>query len=85
MISHLLYADDLLIFVNCGKAPIWKLMDMIRIYENMSGDQLVSPHKSSLFFSTNISIERKRELKNISGFEEGAWSCTYLGIPLHVG
>lgn len=45
----------------------------------------VSAHKSSMFFSSNFSIDRKFELKRISGFEEGAWSCTYLGIPLHVG
>lgn len=30
-------------------------------------------------------MDRKNELKLISGFEEGAWPCLYLGIPLYVG
>lgn len=25
------------------------------------------------------------DIKNLSGFEKGAWPCTYLGIPSHVG
>lgn len=83
-ISHLLYADDLLIFANGGKDSIRNLREVIQKYEDISG-QLVNPQKSSIFFSYNIPCDRKVELKCISGFIEGAWPCTYLGILLHVG
>lgn len=43
--------DDLLIFVNGGKAWIQNLMGVIRKYESVSG-QLVNP--SLLFFSQRI-------------------------------
>lgn len=79
MISHLLYADDLSIFVNGGKAYFRKLMEVLHKYEHMFG-QLVSPQKSSLFFSKHVSEDSKQVLKRLSGFEEGVWPCTYLGF-----
>lgn len=36
-ISHLLYADDLLIFLNGRKASIRRLLEVIQVYENMLG------------------------------------------------
>lgn len=30
-------------------------------------------------------MTRRLDIKRLSGFEKGAWPCTYLGIPLHVG
>lgn len=36
-ISHLLYADDLLIFWNTGKATVQWLLEVIHIYEAILG------------------------------------------------
>lgn len=47
-ISHLLYADDILLFTNDSKTSIQNLMRLLRIYELSSGQQ-VNLLKSGLY------------------------------------
>ncbi|KAF5475433.1 hypothetical protein F2P56_007238 [Juglans regia] len=84
LITHLFYADDLLMFANGGSSAVRNIMEVLHRYELMSG-QLINPCKSALFFSSSIPANRRNSLKMISGFEEGNWPCTYLGVPLFAG
>ncbi|XP_042964506.1 uncharacterized protein LOC122298703 [Carya illinoinensis] len=84
LVTHLLYADDVLIFTNGGRMSMRRLMATLHRYEKISG-QLISPSKSTIFFPSHMSLARKNDLKGISGFEEGSWPCVYLGVPLYLG
>lgn len=84
VVSHLFYADDLLLFTNGNKNSICNLLAIVKHYEAMSG-QMVSPEKSSMLFSKHVTVTRKRNLLAYSGFKEGVWPYTYLGVPLFTG
>lgn len=58
-------------------------MRVLQSYERMSR-QLVSPNKSSIYFSSSFSLTKKEEAMRIYDFTEGAWPCIYLGVALHV-
>ncbi|KAG6647153.1 hypothetical protein CIPAW_07G059200 [Carya illinoinensis] len=82
LISHLLYADDVLIFTNDGRLSIRSIMATLHRYEKIFG-QLISPNKSTIFFPPHMSLARRNDLKGISNFEEGSWPCIYLGVSLY--
>ncbi|XP_040991014.1 uncharacterized protein LOC121238253 [Juglans microcarpa x Juglans regia] len=84
LVSHLLYADDLLVFVNGGKRSVLKLMKTLEVYEKWSG-QLINKEKSAFFFSNSITLARRRNLMRSTGFVEGKFPVTYLGVPLVSG
>ncbi|XP_042962423.1 uncharacterized protein LOC122296687 [Carya illinoinensis] len=84
LITHSLYADDVLIFTNGGRVSIRRLMATLHCYEKISG-QSISPSNSTIFFPPHMSLARRNYLKGISGFEEGSWLCVYLGVPLYLG
>ncbi|KAF5468900.1 hypothetical protein F2P56_013011 [Juglans regia] len=84
IVSHLLYADDLLVFVTGGKQSVLKLMNTLEVYEKWSG-QLINKEKSTFFFSKSISTARRRNLKRTTGLVEGNFPLTYLGVPLVSG
>ncbi|KAF8413601.1 hypothetical protein HHK36_001593 [Tetracentron sinense] len=84
LISHLLYADDLLIFLNGEKRSLRRLIEVLGCYERWSG-QLINKEKSALFFSDHITQGRRVGLKRLTGFVEGKFPVVYLGVPLVVG
>lgn len=56
IISHLLYANDMVLFFNGGKASLRAIFDVLKVYEEWSG-QVVSKRKLSIFFfQANFSI-----------------------------
>ncbi|XP_042958229.1 uncharacterized protein LOC122293848 [Carya illinoinensis] len=69
LVSHIFYADDVLIFVNGGKCSIKNLMHVLELYEKWSG-QKINKQKSALFASKKIASNRKRSLLRITGFRE---------------
>ncbi|KAF5472990.1 hypothetical protein F2P56_009642 [Juglans regia] len=84
LVSHLLYADDILIFANGKKRSIRRLIKTLKRYEDWSG-QLISKEKSNLFLSRRIAYTRRRNLLQMIGFVEGVFPATYLGVPLVSG
>ncbi|KAF5468188.1 hypothetical protein F2P56_012363 [Juglans regia] len=84
MVSHLLYADDVLIFLNGEKRSLHRLGSILAVYERWSG-QRISREKSSIFASISISCARRRSLVRLTGFAEGHFPMTYLGVPLVQG
>ncbi|GAU35481.1 hypothetical protein TSUD_384360 [Trifolium subterraneum] len=81
IISHLMFADDLLLY---GKATVEHMQCVIKVLDDfciLSG-QMVSQEKTSILFSKNVPQEVKTMLQNISGFRVTSSLEKYLGVPL---
>ncbi|XP_073023571.1 uncharacterized protein [Primulina eburnea] len=84
LISHLAYADDVIIFASGGTRGMQRLVDFLHHYENCSG-QRVNAAKSSLIFPPRCSGRLRSRLLRITGFAEGHLPLKYLGVPLYRG
>ncbi|XP_042984734.1 uncharacterized protein LOC122313615 [Carya illinoinensis] len=84
IISHLLYANDIVIFANGDKKSIRAISEVLTIYENWSG-QRVNKEKSSIIFSKIVPRSRRRNILSILGFSEGLLPFKYLGVPIVSG
>jgi hypothetical protein len=69
VISHLMFADDLLIFGQATEEGMTTVMHVLNKFCNMSGQQ-VNYDKSSIFFSRNVPESKRVALSNISGLKE---------------
>lgn len=79
-ISHLLFADDCIIF---GKASIDegnRVLEVLANYEKESGQKL-NKEKTSLFFNRNTNKEIREEIKGIFGAQIIHKHKRYLGLP----
>ena len=83
-ISHLLFADDSLLFYKASQKEVQVINGILQTYVDASG-QCNNMEKSSLFFSNNTPegmrdwIKVKLAIKEVAKFE------TYLGLPTLVG
>ncbi|XP_041015027.1 uncharacterized protein LOC121257846 [Juglans microcarpa x Juglans regia] len=84
LVSHLLYADDVLVFLNGTKRSMQRLMKTFALYEKWSKQQ-ISIAKSALFIAPYVSSVRRRRLLRSTGFLEDHFPVTYLGAPLMDG
>ncbi|KAL0283735.1 UNVERIFIED_CONTAM: hypothetical protein Sangu_2869800 [Sesamum angustifolium] len=82
-ISHLSYADDVIIFTNCKEAGLIRLMNFLRKFEEQSGQQ-INQVKSAFILGRKANLITNR-IKNITGFSMKALPITYLGAPLYKG
>ncbi|XP_073051343.1 uncharacterized protein [Primulina eburnea] len=83
-LSHLAYADDIIIFATGGTREMKSLMDLLHHYENCSG-QLVNAFKSVIILPPRCSGRTRSRLLRITGFGEGHLPIKYLGVPLFRG
>ena len=83
-ISHLLFADDSMIFMQANKRSADRLACILDTYHRGSG-QLVNRQKSAVFFSTNTGPEMKQMVQLSLGIEKEALGEKYLGLPTAVG
>jgi hypothetical protein len=81
--SHVLYADDMMIFCKGTNSNIFTLKRVFLNYAEASG-QLVNPKKSSIFASS-ISSHKLSHVANNLGFNIGTLPFTYLGVPILKG
>ena len=81
--SHILYADDMMIFCKGTLSNINCLKQIFFNYAEVSG-QLVNPQKSSIF-SESISNRRLSQIASSLGFKIGSLPFTYLGVPIFRG
>jgi hypothetical protein len=63
-ISHLLFADDCIVFSEASRRGADRLQEVLRIYSAGSG-QLVNKDKSAIFYSSNCQNEAKDEVKEV--------------------
>ncbi|XP_040990944.1 uncharacterized protein LOC121238169 [Juglans microcarpa x Juglans regia] len=81
LILHLLYADDILMFLNGENRSLRQLCSTLSCYERRSW-QCISREKFAIFGSPTISSARKRSLVRLTGFAKGNFLVMYLGVPL---
>ncbi|XP_031106177.1 uncharacterized protein LOC116010810 [Ipomoea triloba] len=83
-VSHLLFADDSLLFFKANAQEARAVKQCLNRYEEMSG-QVVNYHKSSVCFSINTMVEHREEVVAILGVAQTANFGKYLGLPTFVG
>jgi hypothetical protein len=81
MVSHLMFADDLLLFGEASEKQMKCVMDILNKFCSLSGQE-VSHEKTSILFSKNVNRGLKDRLLHLSGFRETYDLGKYLGVPL---
>ena len=66
LVSHLLFADDCIVFGKASKEEGLRLLKILEVYERELG-QKQNREKTSLFFNKNTSVEVKEEVKDMFG------------------
>ncbi|KAL2471352.1 Uncharacterized protein Adt_39488 [Abeliophyllum distichum] len=84
LISHLCFADDMIIFANSQKQSIRRVLYCIEHYERASG-QLVNRDKSGIILPRRATIQQIHMLEHLTGFRHQQQPFTYLGVPLFKG
>jgi hypothetical protein len=83
-ITHLLFADDLLIFAKATLTEARTIKSCLDSYCAWSGQQ-VNEAKSSILFSKNTLASTIRSIKGIIPFHDSSLSATYLSLPFILG
>jgi len=83
-ISHLLFADDSLIFCKATIEEAQNIKDIITKYERASG-QKVNYDKSEIIFSKKTNEDTHNRILQILNMNKVENFSKYLGIPTHLG
>ncbi|KAL0298774.1 UNVERIFIED_CONTAM: hypothetical protein Sradi_6537200 [Sesamum radiatum] len=83
-VSHLAYADDLMIFTTTCRRNMELLRDFLRAYEWVSG-QLINGMKSSFIVGRQVSSLQTQAVQYVLGYQLKHLPVTYLGVPLYQG
>lgn len=81
VVSHLMFADDLLLFGTLDNRTIETLLPILSIYAAWSG-QNANMQKSAVFFSKGVEHNRRLEVAEILGVKQMESSDKYLGHQL---
>ncbi|CAL1385032.1 unnamed protein product [Linum trigynum] len=84
VISHLLFADDCVLFSRANINEARRLKEILKLYESESG-QLVNFTKSEIYYSSNIKEDKRRDLCADMGIREVDKLAKYLGLPTMIG
>ncbi|KAL0431296.1 UNVERIFIED_CONTAM: hypothetical protein Sradi_0755600 [Sesamum radiatum] len=82
-VSHLSYADDILIFTRCEEQALTKLMQFLEEYKELSG-QRINYSKSSFIPGKKTNLVAHR-IKSMTGFTLKNLLISYLGAPIFKG
>ncbi|XP_041999986.1 uncharacterized protein LOC121749482 [Salvia splendens] len=82
-ISHLAYADDIVIFTQAAEGPLRRLRTCLETYAGVSGQQIN-------LAKSNFYIAEQHEgcaniIQNEGGFARGTFPFLYLGVPIYRG
>jgi hypothetical protein len=83
-VTHLLFADDSVVFLEASSACLAALKDILQKYEVSSG-QWVNLNKSSIYFGKGCPEPMRALLKGVIGIGCEALSAKYPGLPTMVG
>ncbi|XP_062149886.1 uncharacterized mitochondrial protein AtMg01250-like [Alnus glutinosa] len=83
-LSHLLFADDSLLFCRASMEEWENLFQVLHLYEQASEQQL-NAVKTSIFFSKNTSSKFRAFIHNYAGIPVNASSDKYLKLLAMVG
>ena len=83
-LTHLLFADDSLVFCRATVNECQKIMEILSAYERASG-QKINRDKKNLFFSKSTSQDMQMLIKDTIGVPIVQHYEIYLGLPSFVG
>ncbi|KAL6569244.1 hypothetical protein OROMI_013758 [Orobanche minor] len=83
-ISHLSYADDIIIFTRAVDDGLVELMRLLDHYSMASG-QMISIQKSTFILAPKHAPRWHQRVHDLTGFRQGDLPITYLGAPLYKG
>ncbi|XP_058071016.1 uncharacterized protein LOC131220059 [Magnolia sinica] len=83
-VSHLLYADNTVIFLNGSRNSLKAVKSFIAMYQAASG-QKVNQRKSSFYCSHKLSVARVWSHDHLLSFRRSTALFSYLGVPLVKG
>lgn len=85
IISHMLFANDSYFYCKADTTGASKVIELLNIYENASGQKINWGKSSVFFFSSNV-IEYNRQLDcQALQMGEANENSTYLGLPSTLG
>ena len=79
-ITHLLFADDLLVFSDGSKSLVSGIKTVMLQFKNWSGLD-INEAKSEIFFGGYNDVQAS-VMADMSGFKRGSFPTRYLGLPL---
>ncbi|XP_060195291.1 uncharacterized protein LOC132624543 [Lycium barbarum] len=82
-ITHLAYADDIIIFSSGNSKSIKLVMKQIRNYEISSG-KIVNKDKGFFLVGPKSCAYRINRIRNKTGFLDKSFPFTYLGCPIYI-
>lgn len=80
-ISHLSFADHIIIFTNGSRSSLQLAMAFLHHYEAISG-QLISKNKSNFYIGRSASASFRAIVHYVTGFQWRQLLFTYLGCPI---
>jgi hypothetical protein len=83
-VSHLLFADDSLLFFRANVQQALVVKNVISTFERCSG-QLLSPNKCSLLMNENCDQQNADQVRLTLGVEKLDFEAKYLGLPTPYG
>uniref|UniRef100_A0A8C0UC45 Reverse transcriptase domain-containing protein n=1 Tax=Cyanistes caeruleus TaxID=156563 RepID=A0A8C0UC45_CYACU len=83
-ITHLSFADDVIIFTSGCKTSLLKIMKVLQNYELASGQQ-INKNKSHFMTASSVFHYTNRRIHRLTGFTRKDSPITYLGCPLYTG
>lgn len=72
------FADDILLFCEGSLSNVSSLQEILDKFSNMSS-QIINYHKSSIFFSNNVSLHIREDIKPVFNVPDMKHSYPYLG------
>jgi exonuclease III/ribonuclease HI len=84
LLSHLLFADDSLLFTRANTHEANKILSILATYQQASG-QVVNLDKTEASFSRNVPNEDKHMICNMMGVKAVEAQSRYLGFPIPFG
>lgn len=81
-ISHLFFADDLVLFCRANRSEVLKLKQCLKNLIFEWTGQLINHQKSYLHFSANMTQEAKGSLAALLRLQQEQMGGKYLGLPL---
>jgi hypothetical protein len=83
-ISHLLFADDSLLFFKVQKEHATRVKETLDLYASSTG-QLINPSKCSILFGNSCPVDSRSEVKTVLQVTQKSFEAKYLGLPTSRG
>ncbi|CAN1279274.1 hypothetical protein LINPERPRIM_LOCUS16963 [Linum perenne] len=80
MVTHLMFADDTMLFLHVTRPALVHLRALFTRYQLLSG-QHINYGKSSVLFNKNVPDDLKREYSDYLQINTSLHNSSYLGAP----